>query len=148
VKALVYVAAFALPKGQSVNSVSASSPPAPWKATLQSDSGGFLRLSEDGLAKYFAEDASKQDVAVIAAAQQPTAGRVFDDRQSQAAYETKPSWAIVPKGDLAITVPVERAMAEAIHAHVTEIDGSHVVMWTHPREVADVIIQAANSISN
>ena len=34
VKALVYVAAFALPKGQSVNSASAGSPPAPWTAAL------------------------------------------------------------------------------------------------------------------
>jgi len=132
VKALVYVAAFALPKGQSVNSVSAGSPPSPWTATLQPDSAGFLRVSEEGLAKYFAADASKEDLAVIAATQQPSASRLFEDRLTQAAYETKPSWAVVPKGDLAITAPVERAMAAAIHARVTELDGSHVIMWTKP----------------
>ncbi|WP_352737699.1 alpha/beta hydrolase [Mesorhizobium sp. M0213] len=33
VKALVYVAAFALPKGQSVTSATAGSPPAPWTST-------------------------------------------------------------------------------------------------------------------
>ncbi|MER8834437.1 hypothetical protein NKJ72_15910 [Mesorhizobium sp. M0045] len=33
VKALVYVAAFALPKGKSVTSATAGSPPAPWTST-------------------------------------------------------------------------------------------------------------------
>jgi pimeloyl-ACP methyl ester carboxylesterase len=146
VKALVYVAAFALPKGQSVNGASAGSPPAPWTATLHPDSGGYLTVSEEGLGKYFAQDASKDEIAVIAATQQPTFGHIFEDRLTQAAYETKPSWFVIPKGDNAITAPVERAMAAGIKANVTELDGSHVIMFTKPREVADVIIAAANSV--
>ncbi|WP_245235558.1 alpha/beta hydrolase [Mesorhizobium erdmanii] len=108
VKALVYVAAFALPVGQSINSASAGSPPAPWAASLKKDSGGYLWLSEQTLGKYFAQDVSRQEVAVIAATQIPTFSGVFDDRLLHAAYETKPSWFIVPKADGAIPPQIER----------------------------------------
>ncbi len=147
VKALVYVAAFALPKGQSVTSASAGGPPSPWAADLQPDSGGFLWVPQETLAKYFAQDVSEAEVAVIAATQVPTASRLFDEKLSQAAYETKPSWFVVAKADGAIPPDVERAMAAAIKAKTTEIDSSHVVMWTKPREVADVILDAANSVN-
>ncbi|MDB5540568.1 MAG: hypothetical protein JWQ89_2295 [Devosia sp.] len=146
VKALVYVAAFALPKGQSVNSATAGSPPAPWLATLTPDSGGYLWVPEEAFAKYFAQDVDKKEVAVIAAAQVPTLGSIFDDKLSQAAYETKPSWYISPNADGGIPPAVEKAMATAIKAKFTELDGSHVIMLTKPREVADVIIEAAKSI--
>jgi pimeloyl-ACP methyl ester carboxylesterase len=147
VKALVYVAAFALPKGQSVNSASAGSPPAPWQAALQQDSGGFLWLPEEALGKYFAQDASKEEIAIAAATQRPTFSGVFDDRLSHAAYETKPSWFVLTKADGAIPPPVQKAMATAIKAQITELDGNHVIMLTKPREVADVIIAAANSVN-
>jgi pimeloyl-ACP methyl ester carboxylesterase len=146
VKALVYVAAFALPKGQSVNSASAGSPPAPWQAALQADSGGYLRISAEALGKYFAQDASKEEVAVIASTQVPTLGSVFDDRLSHAAYESKPSWFVLTKADGAIPPAVQKAMATGIKARITELDGNHVIMWTKPRQVADVIIAAANSV--
>lgn len=51
VKALVYVAGFALPKGQSVTSATAGSSPAPWTSTLHKDSGDFLTVPQEGLAK-------------------------------------------------------------------------------------------------
>ncbi|HTJ59479.1 MAG TPA: alpha/beta hydrolase [Devosiaceae bacterium] len=146
VKALVYVAAFALPKGQSVNSASAGSPPAPWNAALKADSGGYLWVPEETLGKYFAQDAPKDEVAVIAATQVPTFNAIFDDRLTQTAYETKPSWYISANADGAIQPAVERAMAKAIKAHLTQLDGNHVIMWTKPREVANVIIDAANSV--
>jgi len=138
VKALVYVAAFALPKGQSVNSASAGGPPLPWLAELQPDSGGYVRLSDAAVAKYFAQDLSKKEIAVVAATQGPTFGGAFDDKLTEAAYETKPSWYVVARHDGMIPPPVEEAMAAAIKAKITEIDGSHVVMLSWPEAVAKV----------
>jgi len=146
VKALVYVAAFALPKGMSVNSASAGAPPQPWLKELQPDSAGYVRLSDDAVGKFFAQDLSPEEIAVVAATQGPTFGGAFDDKLSEAAYETKPSWFVVAKRDGMIPPPVEEAMAAAIKAKVTEIDGSHVVMLSQPQAVADVIIAAADSV--
>lgn len=146
VKALVYVAAFALPKGQSVNGAFAGSPPAPWIAELRSDSAGYMRLSDEAVGKFFAQDVSKEESAVIAATQVPTFGGIFDERLSHTAYEGKPSWFVVPKADGAIPPQMQEAMATAIDARITELDGSHFIMWSKPREVADVIIEAADSV--
>ena len=90
---------------------------------------------------YFDQDVSKEDIAVVAATQVPTFSGVFDDWLSQAAYETKPSWFVSPKADGAIPPEVKKAMATAIGARLTELDGSHVIMWSKPREVANVIIE-------
>lgn len=146
VKALVYVAAFALPKGQSVTSATAGNPPAPWTSTLQKDSGDFLTVPQEGLGKYFAQDATPEEVAVLAATQQPSAARLFDERLTRAASETKPSWFVVAKADGAIPPAFEESMAKAIKAHITELEGNHLIMLTKPRSVADVIIDAAKSV--
>jgi len=146
VKALVYVAAFALPKGQSVNSSSAGRPPLPWLAELQPDSGGYVRLSDAAVAKYFAQDLSKKEIAVVAATQGPTFGGAFDDKLTEAAYETKPSWYVVARHDGMIPPPVEEAMAAAIKTKITEIDSSHVVMLSRPEAVAKVILDAAAAV--
>lgn len=146
VKALVYVAAFALPKGQSINSASAGSPPAPWAKSLQLDSAGYLWIPASTIATYFAQDVRKEEVAVVAAAQSPTFSGVFDGKLTQAAYETKPSWFVIPNADGAIPPKLQQAMATAIRADTTELRGSHVIAWTKSREVANVIIKAAKSI--
>ncbi|MDB5535942.1 MAG: hypothetical protein JWQ65_817 [Devosia sp.] len=146
VKALVYVAAFALPKGQSVNSAAAGSPPLPWQSALVPDAKGFLRLSDEAVANYFAQDLPPSEIAVLAATQGPTFSGVFDDKLTEAAYETKPAWYVVAKQDGMIPPPVEQAMAAGIKAVTTEVDGSHVIMLSQPEAVAKVIIDAANSV--
>ena len=147
VKALVYVAAFALPKGQSINSASAGGPPLPWLSELQPDASGYVRLSDKAVSTYFAQDLSESEIAVVAATQGPTFGGAFDDKLTEAAYTSKPSWYIVAKRDGMIPAVVEEAMAKGIKAKITEIDASHVVMLSQPEAVAKVILEAADSVS-
>jgi hypothetical protein len=45
-----------------------------------------------------------------------------------------------------IPPPVQKAMAAGIKAKATEIEGSHVVMLSQPEAVANVILEAANSV--
>ena len=45
-----------------------------------------------------------------------------------------------------IPPPAEEAMAAGIKAKTTEIDGSHVIMLSHPEDVAKVILDAAASV--
>jgi pimeloyl-ACP methyl ester carboxylesterase len=146
VKALVYVAAFAPPPGKSVNDLSAGQPPLPWLADVRPDSAGYLRLTDDGIRKYFAQDLSANDIAVLAATQGPTAAGVFDEKVTNPAYAGRPSWYVVAKSDGMIPPAAETAMAAGIKAHVTEIDGSHVVMLSHPEAVAKVILSAASAV--
>lgn len=146
VKALVYVAAFAPPKGVSINDLGKGQPAPPWLSALQPDSAGYLRLSNEAVAKYFAQDLPAAEISVIAATQGPTFSGVFDEKLTAAAYETRPSWYIVAKHDGMIPPAAEEAMAKAIGAKVTELSTSHVAMLSKPREVADVILAAAASV--
>lgn len=143
VKALVYVAAFAPPKGVSINDLGKGQPPAPWLAQLQPDSAGYLRLSDEAVAKYFAQDLSDEDIRVTAATQGPAFSGIFDEKITEAAYETKASWYIVAKQDGMIAPVAQEAMAKAIKATTTELAASHVVMLSQPESVAKVILDAA-----
>ena len=145
VKALIYVAAFAPPKGVSINDLGKGQPPAPWLSELQPDSAGYLRLSDEAVGKYFAQDLSPQDIRVVAATQGPVFSGIFDEKITEAAYETKPSWYVVADKDGMIPPEAQRAMAKAINAKTTEVAASHVVMVSQPDAVAAVILDAATS---
>jgi pimeloyl-ACP methyl ester carboxylesterase len=69
-----------------------------------------------------------------------------DEKVSVAAWETKPSWAIVTEQDHMIDPILLRDMAAKIKAKTTSLQASHVPMLSKPQEVADVIIDAANSV--
>ncbi len=146
VKALVYVAAFALPAGASVNSSSAGAPPLPWLKELVPDSAGYVRLSEKAVAHYFAQDLEPAEIAIVAATQGPTFAGAFDDKLTEVAYTSRPSWYVLSTADGMIPPLAQEAMATAIKANITKIDASHVVMLSHPDEVAQVIIDAADSV--
>ena len=146
VKTLVYVAAFAVGKGTSVNDLGKGQPPAPWLAMLEADSAGFARLSDKGIATYFAQDLSPKEIEVVAATQGPVFGGVFDEKLTEAAYETKPSWYVAATQDGMIPPPAQLAMAKAIKATVTSVPSSHVVMLSNPNAVADAILKAADSV--
>jgi len=146
VKALVYVAAFAPPPGVSVNGLSKGQPPLPWLADVVPDKAGNLVLSDKGVATYFAQDLSASEIAAVARAQEKTFGGLFDESVAKPAYLSKPSWYVVAKQDGMIPPPAEEAMAAGIKATTTEIDGSHVIMLSHPEDVARVILDAADSV--
>ena len=147
VKALVFVAAFALPPGVSVNEANAGQPPLPWLGELEQYEGGYLRLSDKGIAQYFAQDLSADEQALVAATQGPTLGALFDEKSDVSAIGHVPSWYVVAKSDKMIPAAAESAMATAINATVSEVESSHVVMLSHPRDVADAIIAAAETVN-
>ena len=53
-----------------INDLEKGKPPAPWLSELQPDSAGYLGLSNEAVAKYFAQDLSPQDLQVVAATQE------------------------------------------------------------------------------
>jgi pimeloyl-ACP methyl ester carboxylesterase len=68
---------------------------------------------------------------------------VFSTKLNDAAWRTKPSWAVIATDDKAFDQLMLRNMAERIGATITEVAASHVVFMTQPKVVADVIDRAA-----
>jgi pimeloyl-ACP methyl ester carboxylesterase len=143
---LVYVAAFAPDTGESVGSVSQGYPPAPLGAELRPDAEGYLSITPKGVAEDFAQDLPAKEAKLLWAAQGPTNGAVFGASIANAAWKTKPSWYVVADEDRAIPPALEKAAAERMKAQTVHVAASHLVMISHPKEVADLIEKATSSL--
>ena len=152
VKALVYVAAFAPDKGESVGSLIAmpvahpiaalplvSYPVVNANGTTDTD---FI-IDPAQFRQVFAGDVNPTLAADMAATQRPAASGAVTEATTQAAWHTIPSWYLVAKQDHAIAPDLERFMAARANAHTVEADGSHSIMVSHPDTVAELIETAA-----
>ena len=142
VAGLVYVAAFAPDKGETVAELGKAYPAPPALASPIADAQGFLTLSADAF-KQFGSDLPEKDALVAAATQGPINASAFSAQVSTVAWKTKPCWYIVSKRDAAIAPDEERFFAKRMKATTTELDASHVPMLSQPKAVAAVIMDAA-----
>lgn len=147
VAALVYIAAFAPSKDQSVNDIYKDYPKPEWFGRAILDASGFLTLPADAVGGFFAQDLPAAETRVMAATQGSVFGRAFDEKIVETAWNSKPSWYIVAADDRMINPDLQRAAARKINATVTVLQSSHVPMLSKPKEVADVIFAAAGRSS-
>ncbi|QES88793.1 alpha/beta hydrolase [Rhizosphaericola mali] len=143
VEGLVYIAAFAPEMGESVASLNEKVS----NTTLSKYfivQNSFVYLSEQGVKTAFAPDLDAKDQALIYATQTPAAQHIFSERSKDPAWKNKPTWYIVAKNDKAINPDLERFMAKRSKGKTIEISSSHVIMNSHPKEVLQVIKDAAN----
>lgn len=143
VTGLVYVAAFALDNGESINDLLEGKPAPAWVATAVVDSGGFAWLPHATVTSQFAQDLPGAEINRVAAKQGPIALKIFDDHITTAAWRTKPAWFIRPDADHMIDPVGQEAMAKRAGAKVTNLSSSHVPMLSQPEAVASVILTAA-----
>jgi pimeloyl-ACP methyl ester carboxylesterase len=91
----------------------------------------------------FAHDASDADAAFMRDSQVPINMSVFETKLKNAAWRTKPSWAVIATEDKAFDQAMLLSMAKRIGADVTKVSASHAVFMTQPKVVADTIDRAA-----
>lgn len=144
VTGLVYVAAFGPDAGESVNDLGKGGPVPEWAKTMKVVDG-YSVLSREAVASEFAQDLPASDQKLLAAKQGWTAMAVFDGKPTKAAWKTKPSWYVQATNDRMIPPAAEEMMGKRMKAQVTALAGSHVVMLSKPKEVAAVILEAANA---
>jgi len=145
VTGLVYISAFAPDNGESVNDLFKGKTPPAWYKAAVVDSAGFAWLPRATVATEFAQDLSGADIDLLTAKQGPISLKNFDEHIKIAAWHTKPSWFIRPEQDHMIDPAAQAEMAKRAGAKVTSLKASHVVMLSHPKEVAAVILSAAGA---
>ena len=143
VASLVYVAAFQPDKGENTIQWVKSAPAAPENGILAPDDKGLVYYGKDKFHDGFAGDLPVAETDFMYASQQPIVAASFGTPVTEAAWRTKPSYAIVATEDKSIVPDVERNMYKRAGAKVTEVKGSHVIFMSKPAEVAKVIIEAA-----
>lgn len=140
---LVYVAAFGLDEGESLNALQAQGPSLPSAAEVRPDSQGFLYLSEEGFLKYFAPDVDPAQAKVMYAVQQPPKASIFDEKIGTPAWRVLPSWYLVTTQDQMIPPQAQKQLAERMGATIQMVAASHVPMVSQPDVVAELIMVAA-----
>lgn len=143
---LVYVAAFGLDEGESIGAIVAQGPPMPALANLEIDARGFAWVPQDDFVTYFASGVDPVRAAVLHAVQQPLAGSILETASGVPAWKTLPSWYLVATQDEVIPPDGERQFAARMGATTIEVPSGHLVMVSHPDDVAGLIIRAANSL--
>ena len=143
VAALVYIAAFAPDKGESVNTLIADPPPGAPVPPILPPRDGYLFLDTGKFHASFAGDLSAQRAAFLADSQVPWGVNALAGSVTEPAWRTKPSWYLVTTQDRMIPPPAQHIMARRAGATVSEIAGSHAIYESQPTAVADLIKQAA-----
>ncbi|WP_327714895.1 alpha/beta hydrolase [Streptomyces sp. NBC_00490] len=151
---LVYVAAYVLQEGESLGELQGRFPLSPLVSNLKQwtypvpdgDPAVEVTIAEDAFPAVFAADVPAEVTKVLAATQRPLAAGAFEETAPVAAWQTKPSWALVAGADEAINPEVERFGAKRAGATIVEAEGaSHAVAVSRPKEVADLIREAVRA---
>ncbi|MGW3025294.1 alpha/beta fold hydrolase [Streptomyces sp. NPDC001221] len=151
VKALVYIAAFSPAKGESAAELSGKFPGSTLGATLNKvpfplEGGGTgtdLYIDPAKFHNQFAADVPRATAALMAATQRPIAASALDEKATEAAWKTIPSWDLITTQDKNIPVAAQRFMAKRAHSHSVEIKASHAVSVSQPGAVTDLVEEAS-----
>jgi pimeloyl-ACP methyl ester carboxylesterase len=143
VAALVYIAAFAPDKGESVSTLIADPPPGAPVPPLLPPRDGFLFLDREKFAASFAGDLPAAQATFMADSQVPWGVEALGGSITEPAWRMKPSWYMVTTDDRMIPPPAQRSMSARAGSTVTEVAGSHAVYVSQPAAVAAFIEQAA-----
>ena len=143
VKSVVYIAAFAPDKGESVSSLIANPPAGAPVPPILPPVDGFLFLDRAKFAASFAADVDTGTAAFMADSQVPWGVEALTGAVSEPAWKSKPSYYLVATDDRMIPPPAQRAMAERAGATVVETAASHSVYVSKPQAVVELIERAA-----
>jgi pimeloyl-ACP methyl ester carboxylesterase len=147
VAGLVYIAAFAPDKGESVSTLIKNPPPGAPVPPILPPQDGYLFLDRTKFHASFAADVSADAAAFMADSQVPWGLDALNGAISEPAWKTKPSWYLVATEDRMIPPDAQRAMSKRAGSQVTEVSGSHAVYVSQPAAVAALIVKAANGVA-
>ncbi|MET0423819.1 MAG: alpha/beta hydrolase [Actinoplanes sp.] len=147
VAGLVYLAGYALDEGESLGQLQGGFGDSDLAAALTytkypiegAEDGTDVWVDVEKFAAVFAHDVDPALARVLAVTQRPLAAAAFGEPAPAAAWKTKPAWGVVSTSDHTINPDVERFGYQRGGIKTTEIDSSHLVMLSHPKEVAELI---------
>ncbi len=148
VAALVYIAAFAPDKGESVAALIKDPPPGAPVPPILPPQDGYLLLDTSKFAASFAADVPKEKAEFMANSQVPWGVQALTGEISEPAWKAKPSWYLVATDDRMIPPAAQRAMSKRAGLAVSESAGSHAIYVSQPEAVAAIIRKAAQRVAS
>jgi pimeloyl-ACP methyl ester carboxylesterase len=147
VKALVYVTALAPDEGEKVADVFYRADPHPQAPKLAPDGDNLIWLPDDAFANAFAQNASADDRAVLAAVQRPISLACITVPAGRPLWKDVPSWFLLAEQDRMIVPATQRFMAERMKATIKPHPVDHTPSVTAPAAVVDIIRDAIRAVA-
>jgi pimeloyl-ACP methyl ester carboxylesterase len=148
VRGLVYVTAFAPDDGEKLTDLFFRAEPHPQAPKLTPDGANLLWLPEDAFPTAFAQNASAEDLTLLAAVQRPlrfscmtvpTTGTIL--------WKQVPTWYLIAEDDRMVVPATQRFMAERMKATIKSYPVDHTPIVTAPAPVIDILSDAVRSIA-
>ena len=143
---LVYIAAFAPDRGESISALIKDPPPGAPMPPILPPQDGYLLLDREKFPAAFAGDVDAERAAFMADSQLPWGLDALGETIAEPAWRAKPSWYMVTTEDRIIPPAAQRLMAGRAGSTVVEVAGSHAVYVSRPEAVATLIEQAAGAM--
>ncbi|MGI3780779.1 MAG: alpha/beta fold hydrolase [Janthinobacterium lividum] len=152
---LVYVAGYALQKGESLGQLQGGFPDSDLAVNLvyepytlpDGTDGTDVSVKVGAFPAVFAAGVDQVTAEVLAVSQRPLSALAFGEVATEQAWSTKPSWGLVSGGDHTINPDVERFGYRRAEMEVVEVDGApHLVMHQNPQAVVDLITKALDRV--
>ncbi|MEZ4522005.1 MAG: alpha/beta hydrolase [Thermomicrobiales bacterium] len=154
VKALVYIAGFAVAEDESLLGLLENFPGSQALGAIRTvpfpladgSTGIDTYLVQEQFRDVFVQDVTPGTAAALAATQRPATFAAFEEPSAASAWESIPSWFLIPQQDRVIPPDAQRFMAERAGGYTVEVKGSHAIMVSKPHKVFDIIERAAKSV--
>ena len=143
---LVYVAAFAPDRGESVSTLIKDPVPGAPVPPILPPVDGYLLLDKAKFPASFAGDVSPEKAAFMADSQVPWGVNALGGTIGEPAWRTKPSWYLLTTDDKMIPAAAQRLMAKRANATVVEVKASHAIFVSQPQAVASLIEKAVKGV--
>lgn len=147
VRALVYIAGLAPDEGETVADVFNRGAPHPQAPNLVPDAHGLIHLPEAAFAAAFAQNATAQELAVLAAVQRPIAPGCITVPVPRPLWKDRPAWFLVAEQDRMITEDKQRFMAVRMQARLRAHPVDHTPVVTAPATVLDLLREAIAAVA-
>ncbi len=121
VAGLVYIAAFAPEKGESVATLIKDPPPGAPVPPILPPQDGYLFLDRAKFAASFAADVDAEKAGFMADSQVPWGLEALGGTISEPAWKSKPSWYLITTDDKMIPPDAQRAMSKRAGSTVVEV---------------------------
>lgn len=148
VASLVYIAAFAPDRGESVAALIKDPAPGAPVPPILPPQDGFLLLDKAKFPEAFAGDLPRDKAEFMANSQMPWGVAALNGAVTEPAWRSKPTWYLVATDDKMIPPAAQQLMSKRAGAQVVETKGSHAVYVSQPDAVARVIKRAAEALKS
>ena len=148
VASLVYIAAFAPDRGESVAALIKDPAPGASVPPILPPQDGLLLLDKAKFPEAFAGDLPRDKAEFMANSQMPWGVAALNGAVTEPAWRSKPTWYLVATDDKMIPPAAQQLMSKRAGAQVVETKGSHAVYVSQPDAVARVIKRAAEALKS